>query len=118
MLTDFVETIMLSLLITTLFLGGWNIPYLFSHIKLANGILFSGFVFPWGKSITISSTWIPVLQIIAFQIKTVSVFVFLLLVRWTFPRLRFDQLMELGWKSLIPLALFNIAATSVIIALL
>ncbi len=118
MLTDFVETIMLSLLITVLFLGGWNIPYLFSHLKLSNGTIFSGFLFPWGKQFSITTNWVYVLEIIAFQIKTVLVFVFLLLVRWTFPRLRFDQLMELGWKSLIPIALFNIVATSIIVALI
>jgi NADH-quinone oxidoreductase subunit H len=118
MLTDFVETIMLSLLIATLFLGGWNIPYLFSNLKLSNGTIFSGFLFPWGKQLAVSMNWVSILQIIAFQVKTIIVFVFLLLVRWTFPRLRFDQLMELGWKSLVPLALFNIVVTSVIIALL
>ncbi len=98
MLTDFVETIMLSLLITVLFLGGWHIPFIErSHL---------------------SPDLIKVFEIIAFQIKTFLVFGFLLLVRWTFPRFRFDQLMELGWKTLVPLSIFNLIVTSIVVALI
>ncbi len=106
MVTDFVETIMLSLLFSVLFLGGWHIPYLFD----------SGFVFPWGKSIALSGGMVFALRIIAFQVKVIFMFWFLLLVRWTFPRYRFDQLMELGWKGLVPVALLNLFLTALIVS--
>ncbi len=98
MLTDFIETIMLSLLITVLFLGGWHIPFI--------------------ERTGLSANWIKAIEIIGFQIKTFLVFGFLLLVRWTFPRYRFDQLMELGWKSLVPISIFNLIVTAIVIGLL
>jgi len=117
MFTDFIETIMVSLLVSTLFLGGWNIPYLFSAKTLADGTIFSGLFLPWGSKIAISAGLVKFLQIIAFQVKTGLIFFFLLLVRWTYPRFRFDQLMEMGWKTLIPLAIFNILVTALIITI-
>ncbi len=108
MVTDFVEVIMLSLLTSVLFFGGWQVPYLFD----------TGFIFPWGKKVVLSSGIVFALRVIAFQIKVIFTFWFLLLVRWTFPRYRFDQLMELGWKALVPLSLFNLLLTAVFVAFL
>ena len=57
-----------------------------------------------------------VLSVLAFIIKT-AFFLFLYIwVRWTFPRFRYDQLMHLGWKVLLPLALLNIFITGGILA--
>ena len=109
MLTDFVETIVVSLLTTVLFLGGWHLPGLIS----ASG--FSGVLFPWGGRVILSPLTVQILQVLVFQAKTVLVFIFLLLVRWTFPRYRFDQVMDLGWKSLLPLGLINLTATLILL---
>jgi NADH-quinone oxidoreductase subunit H len=83
--------IVMASMTTTLFLGGPEVPF------------FPGA--PW---------W---LQLGAFLAKT-GAFLFLFLwVRWTLPRFRFDQLMKLGWKVMLPLALFNVFVTGLVISL-
>ncbi|MBF0504870.1 MAG: NADH-quinone oxidoreductase subunit H [Candidatus Omnitrophica bacterium] len=107
-LADLIETVLVAALMTTLFLGGWQVPYL----------LPDGFYFPWGGHIALSNIPVVLLGILSFFIK-VSFFIWLLMsVRWTFPRFRYDQLMNLGWKVLLPASLVNIALTAVVIILL
>ena len=50
--------------------------------------------------------------------KVTLMILFIMWVRWTLPRFRYDQLMDLAWKSLIPLALLNLVATAVIVQLI
>jgi len=99
MMTDFMEIIIVSCLLTTLFFGGWQVPWLFAD----------GFHFPWG------GTWI--LQLLAFNLKVFFFCWFQILVRWTYPRFRYDQLMDFGWKLLIPLCFVNIIGTAIIVIL-
>jgi NADH-quinone oxidoreductase subunit H len=101
-LADFLETIMIACLVTTLFLGGWQVPYLMPD----------GFHFPWGAALPVSS-WIYVaLGVGSFSIK-VLVFCWLFMqIRWTLPRFRYDQLMVLGWKGLFPIAVANVLVTA------
>ncbi len=107
-LADLVETVLVSSLMTTLFLGGWQVPYLFPD----------GFHFPWGMQLALSNFTVVFLGLLAFFIK-LSFFIWLLMsIRWTLPRFRYDQLMYLGWKILLPASLVNIAITAVIITLL
>jgi len=107
-LSDLIETVLVSALMTTLFLGGWQVPYLHPD----------GFYFPWGAHSALSNGPVALLGVLAFFIK-ISFFIwFLMAVRWTFPRFRYDQLMNLGWKILLPASLINIAITAVIIILL
>lgn len=107
-LADLVETVLVSALMTTLFLGGWQVVYLYPD----------GFHFPWGGSIALSNIAVVLLGVLAFFIK-LSFFIWLLMaVRWTLPRFRYDQLMKLGWKILLPTSLINIAVTAVVIILL
>ena len=54
----------------------------------------------------------------AFTVKVMGFIWFFMLIRWTLPRFRYDQLMDLGWKSLLPLGLANLALTAGVIALL
>jgi NADH-quinone oxidoreductase subunit H len=90
-LGEYVAMIVMASMTTTLFLGGPEVPF------------FPGA--PW---------W---LQLGAFLAKT-GVFLFLFLwVRWTLPRFRFDQLMKLGWKVMLPLALFNVFVTGLVVSL-
>ena len=58
------------------------------------------------------------ISVLCFLLKLLAVLFFYIWVRWTLPRSRYDQLMKLGWKTLIPLALLNIVLTGVITALL
>jgi len=78
-------------LTVTLFFGGWDFP-LINETMLGN----------WGTA----------LSVLAFILK-MGFFLFLFIwVRWTFPRFRYDQLMKLGWKVMLPTALFNIFVTA------
>jgi NADH-quinone oxidoreductase subunit H len=105
MMTDFVETILVAALISTLFFGGWQVPYLLSD----------GFHFPWGSFYAIPQILVSLLQIAAFAFKVFCFCWFLLLVRWTLPRFRYDQLMRLGWKYLLPVSVLNIFVTALVL---
>jgi NADH-quinone oxidoreductase subunit H len=105
MLTDFVETILASALLTALFLGGWQVPYLGPD----------GFVFPWGAVIALSHGMVIFLGILAFCVKVLIFCWVLMMIRWTLPRFRYDQLMNLGWKLMFPLSLANILITGIMI---
>ena len=94
-MAEYVNMMTASALAVTLFLGGYQLGF---------PVPFTG----W-------PLWI--LQILAFVGK-VAVFLFLFVwVRWTLPRLRYDQLMSLGWKGLFPLALVNLMFTALLVAL-
>jgi NADH-quinone oxidoreductase subunit H len=107
MLTDFMEIIIISCLTVTLFFGGWQVP----------GLGEGGFTFPWGGHWFLRYGLVVALEVVAFNLKVVFFCWLQILVRWTYPRLRFDQLMDLGWKLLVPLGLFNILATALVMSL-
>jgi NADH-quinone oxidoreductase subunit H len=90
---------------TALFLGGWQVPYLGA----------SGFAFPWGAALPLPHLAVVTLQVGAFLFKVVVMIWFLMLVRWTLPRFRYDQAMRLGWLGLFPLSILNIAATGLVL---
>lgn len=107
MMTDFMEIIIVSALLTTLFFGGWQVPWLST----------AGFQFPWGWKWHLGPWLVTALEVAAFNIK-VFIFCWLqILIRWTYPRLRYDQLMDLGWKLLVPLSLLNILGTAIVMSL-
>ncbi|MGH7822485.1 MAG: complex I subunit 1/NuoH family protein [Candidatus Binatia bacterium] len=108
MFADFAEIVLVSALVTTLFFGGWQVPFLTRE----------GFAFPWGGTLALPHLLIVILQITAFLAKVFFFCWFQILVRWTVPRFRYDQLMQLGWKGLLPLSLINVVLTSVVILLL
>jgi len=92
-LAEYCNMVVASAVITTLYLGGWQFPYVESFG-------FSPFV-------------VSLLQVGAFAIKVGALLFFFILVRWTVPRFRYDQLMNLGWKVMLPLALANIVVTGI-----
>lgn len=85
-----------SAMVVTLFLGGWSLP-------------FAGLDHP------ATSTGIGILHILIFLAKTCFVLFMIIWVRWMWPRFRYDQLMNLGWRRFIPLALANIIITAVVL---
>lgn len=85
-----------SAMMVTLFLGGWTLPF---------GALD-------GPAETFG---IGVLQILIFLAKMVAVLFTVIWVRWMWPRFRFDQLMDLGWRRFVPLSLANIVVTAVVL---
>lgn len=104
-MTDFIETILIGSLLTTLFFGGWQVPYLQAD----------GFHFPGGLAWTLHPWAVVLLQTAAFGIKVVFFCWLLLLIRWTLPRFRYDQLMRLGWKILLPISILNIFLTALLL---
>lgn len=104
MLVDFLETVLIGSLVTVLFLGGWQVPFLHPD----------GFHF--GANIVhLAPVWVTLLQVLSFFLK-LSFFMWLfMLIRWSLPRFRYDQLMALGWKVMLPLSLLNILITAVIL---
>ncbi len=108
MITDFAEIVLVAALVTTFFFGGWQVPWLYRD----------GFHFPGGASLALSNPVVAVLGIIAFMIKVVFGCWIQILIRWTLPRFRYDQLMALGWKGLVPIGLLNVLATAFVVVVL
>lgn len=102
MLSEFIEIVVVSALIVTIFLGGYNLPYLTD----------AGFVLPFGKSIALSHLSVVLIQICTFLVKVFLIGCFQIQIRWSVPRFRYDQLMKFGWKFLLPLAALNLVATA------
>jgi NADH-quinone oxidoreductase subunit H len=87
-----------SAMMVTLFLGGWTLP-------------FAGLDHPAGAG----QIGIGIAHIVIFLAKTCFVLFLIIWVRWMWPRFRYDQLMDLGWRRFLPLALVNILITAVIL---
>jgi NADH-quinone oxidoreductase subunit H len=105
-LTDFLETILVACLSTTLFFGGWQVPYLQPD----------GFHFPWGGQLLMPNWLYVLLGFASFSIKGLTFCFIFMQLRWTLPRFRYDQLMTLGWKGLFPISVANILATAAVLA--
>jgi NADH-quinone oxidoreductase subunit H len=89
-----------------LFLGGYNIPFV-SETALREIVQGWGFAFE-------TSTQIAAVILFATFVAKIGFFMWVFVwVRWTLPRFRYDQLMDLGWKILLPLGVFNVIGTLV-----
>ncbi|MBM3327605.1 MAG: NADH-quinone oxidoreductase subunit NuoH [Calditrichaeota bacterium] len=104
MFAEFIEMLIIAMLFSLIFLGGWHIPYLG----------FDGFNWPWGGSWLLPVWAVKMLQFGALFFKISVMIFFFELVRWTLPRFRYDQVMRLGWVYLLPLAILNVAITGVV----
>lgn len=93
---EYTHVIIGSAVFVLLFLGGWNIPF---------------FGYPAG-------TLGAVLSVVVFLLKVLVLVFFFMWIRWTLPRFRYDQVMTLGWQKLLPLAVVNLVAYALIIALI
>lgn len=93
-----------SAFMATLFLGGYNVPF-FSEMHLREIFMNQG------HSLQMASIFTALLQLASFSIKVLFFMWVFVWIRWTLPRFRYDQLMNLGWKLLLPLGVVNIIAT-------
>ena len=100
-MADLLETVVIAGMAVSLFLGGWQVPYLGR----------AGFAFPWGAVVPFSPLLVALVQVLAFMLKVLVMIWFLMLIRWTLPRFRYDQAMRLGWVGLFPLSIANIVLT-------
>jgi NADH-quinone oxidoreductase subunit H len=96
-LGEYAAMIVASSLMVTLFLGGWSLP--------------------WDGYMSWQTEWwsVPVYALV-FLLKMCLFIVLFIWVRWTLPRFRYDQLMGLGWKGILPLSLANILLTGILLA--
>ncbi len=94
---EYINMFVSSAVMASLYWGGYNIPF-------QNELGFSG-------------TWLTVAQVGFFFGKIIFFIFFFMWVRWTIPRFRYDQLMALGWKILLPLSILNIVLTGLAIGL-
>lgn len=108
MFTDFMKVLIIACLLTTMFFGGYHVPWLAAD----------GFHFPWGGQLMLPHGIVIFLQVLAFNVKVIFFCWLQILLRWTYPRFRYDQLMDFGWKFLIPLSLLNIVATAIVMSVL
>ena len=90
---EYANIIAASGLVVTLYFGGWSLP----------GIAFTG-------------VWGAIASIAVFFAKTLAFIALFIWVRWTFPRFRYDQLMDLGWKVLLPLSFFHLLVVAAFVA--
>ncbi|NOZ60743.1 MAG: NADH-quinone oxidoreductase subunit H [Calditrichaeota bacterium] len=107
MFAEFIEIVFVAIMIATFFFGGYTVPYL----------LADGFYFPGGSYVHLSHATVVILQVLSFQVKVFFFAWFLQQMRWSLPRFRYDQLMQLGWRILLPLAIVNLIITIIIVAL-
>jgi len=92
-LAEYAHLFSVSAIVVTLFLGGWSVPFLN--------------FFP--------ASLVPIISLVVFLVKTYAVIFFAMWLRDTVPRMRIDQLLNLGWKIMIPLALINLLVTAFIL---
>lgn len=102
---EYVNMFISNALIVTLFLGGYNFPGINSLGEYLSG--------EYGAAT--AENIIGILSILAFLFKVVIGIIIFMWIRWTIPRFRYDQLMHLGWKKLIPIALLNLVLTGAVI---
>lgn len=95
MLSEYANIVTASAVIVTLFLGGYNVPFI--------------------EYVGLSAVMISLFQVGAFCFKVICVLLFIILIRWTLPRFRYDQLMNLGWKVMLPITLANLVVTGFVI---
>ena len=105
MFAEFIEIAIIGALFTTMFLGGYNLPYMND----------AGFTLPGGYSLAMSHGAVVITQLVVFLVKVMVVCSFQILVRWTLPRFRYDQVLRFAWKFMLPLALANLCLTAVLV---
>jgi len=120
---EFIEVVVSAAIISTLFLGGYDVPFLTAHGWEAFGYRFDlGATdsstlrqFHVISDVMNSHMAVVLIQIGAFIMKMIALCWLSLQVRWTLPRFRYDQIMSLCWKVLLPASLANILITGVVI---
>jgi NADH-quinone oxidoreductase subunit H len=105
-IAEYSHVLTASALMATLFLGGWSIPFWSGdEMFWYDGALISGFTAAGDAIPANPAWWKTLLTFLSFAAKT-AFFIFVFIwVRWTLPRFRYDQVMQLGWKVMLPSAL-------------
>jgi NADH-quinone oxidoreductase subunit H len=105
---EYMEVVTSSMLLVTIFLGGWQLPFLHRdglHIAFGDAEIFAT---------RLPHIWVLIFGVVAFFGKTLFMCWIQAFIRWSLPRFRYDQLMRLGWTVLLPASLANIFATGIV----
>ncbi len=105
MFAEFIEIAIIAALFATLFLGGYNLPYMND----------GGFAFPGGYTVALPHAVVVLTQVVVFLAKVFVLCSFQILIRWSLPRFRYDQVLRFAWKFMFPLALANLIVTVVFV---
>ncbi len=108
-MSEFIEMVTIAAIVTILFFGAWHIPFVSTAWLLE---LFD-FLGTTGANLVVMLIHVGV-----FFAKVVFFLWLQMTIRWTLPRFRYDQIMKLGWKILLPLSLANVVATGIVVLLL
>lgn len=105
---EYMEIATSSMLLVTIFLGGWHLPFLHRD----------GLTIAFGATelfhTRMPHIWVVIISVLTFFGKTVVLCWIQAFIRWSLPRFRYDQLMKLGWTVLLPASLANIFATGIV----
>jgi NADH-quinone oxidoreductase subunit H len=105
---EYAEVVTSSMLLVTIFLGGWQVPFLHRD----------GFTIAFGDAMVAQAkmphVWVIIFGVLAFFAKTLVLCWIQAFIRWSLPRFRYDQLMKLGWTVLLPASLANIFVTGIV----
>jgi NADH-quinone oxidoreductase subunit H len=104
-LAEFIEIVFVGAIVVTLFFGGYHFPGLY-----ADGFYALGWYLP------LPHIAVVLISVFIWTFKVIVFCWFQLLIRWTLPRFRPDQLMDLGWKKLLPLSMANVLVTAAIMS--
>lgn len=94
-LAEYANMIIASCLIAALYLGGWHLPFV--------------------DSSALSEGWLPLVSVAIYLAKVCFILFVFIWVRWSIPRFRYDQLMNIGWKVMLPLSLINLAWVTLLV---
>lgn len=108
-MSEFIEVVVIAALLTALFLGGWTVPF------LPQATIIGGLTPVFGAGV--ATGLCLVLHVLTFFVKVIVMIWLQMQIRWTLPRPRYDQVMDLCWKVMLPLSLANIFVTGLVILL-
>jgi NADH-quinone oxidoreductase subunit H len=108
-MSEFIEVVVIAGLVSTIFLGGWSIPYLSQETII--GAISSVFGVGFATGLCM------ILHVLTFFLKVIVVIWLQMALRWSLPRFRYDQVMDLCWKVLLPLSIVNIFVTGLVMLL-
>jgi NADH-quinone oxidoreductase subunit H len=106
-MSEFIEIIIIAALTATIFLGGWAVPYLSTDLIIDTISTWMGVGFATGLCMLIHFS--------TFMLKVFFMIWVQMLLRWSLPRFRYDQVMSLCWKVLLPLSIANIFVTGLVL---
>jgi NADH-quinone oxidoreductase subunit H len=108
-MAEFIEILVIAGLMTTLFLGGWSVPWASTATIIGAISPIFGEGFATGVCV--------IVHFLAFMAKVVVMIWLQMALRWTLPRFRYDQVMDLCWKIILPLSIANVFVTGFVILL-